>query len=78
MQKKLFALLISILLAGISFAGAPRTGMPDNNPLAAKYRTTLFNRFLTYTTYDSQSNDDQDITPEQIETAKKLYEQIKS
>lgn len=52
--------------------------LPNNTALAAQYRTQLFDRFLTYTTYDSQSDNDQDITPEQIETAKKLYEQIKS
>lgn len=54
------------------------SAVSDNFKLAAKYRTTMFNRFLKYTTYDSQSNDNMDITPEQIETAKKLYEEVKA
>ena len=47
-----------------------------NASLAAKYRTTMLDRFMKYTTYDSQSSDAADITPEQIETAKKLYAEI--
>ena len=49
-----------------------------NASLAAKYRTTMLDRFMKYTTYDSQSSDAADITPEQIETAKKLYAEIKN
>ena len=49
---------------------------PDNSNLAAKYRPVLMERFLKYTTYDSQSDNNQDITPEQIETAKKLFTEI--
>ncbi len=49
---------------------------PDHTTLAAKYRPLLLERFLKYTTYNSQSSNDQDITPEQIETAQKLYEEI--
>lgn len=48
----------------------------QNAKLAAKYRSAMLDRFLTYTTYDSQSNDNVSITPEQIETAKKLYAEI--
>ena len=76
-MKKITALL-SVLLFSMTLFAAPRTPLPDNRPLAAKYRKTLFERFLKYTTYDSQSADDQDITPEQIQTAQKLYEEIKS
>lgn len=47
-----------------------------NASLAAKYRTAMLDRFMKYTTYDSQSSDAADITPEQIETAKKLYSEI--
>ena len=36
----------------------------------------MLDRFMKYTTYDSQSSDAADITPEQIETAKKLYSEI--
>ncbi len=75
MHKKLLAVLTSLLLVtSVAFAGKPT----DNRALASKYRTTLFERFLTYTTYDSQSDNDLDITPDQIETAKKLYDQIKA
>lgn len=48
----------------------------QNARLAAQYRAGMLNRFLKYTTYDSQSSDNQDITPEQIETAKKLFAEI--
>ena len=34
-----------------------------NASLAAKYRTTMLDRFMKYTTYDSQSSDAADITP---------------
>lgn len=49
-----------------------------NQKLASKYRSTLLNRFLKYTTYDSQSSETEPITQEQIETAQKLYEEIKT
>lgn len=48
----------------------------QNARLAAQYRAGMLNRFLKYTTYDSQSSDNQDLTPEQIETAKKLFAEI--
>ena len=49
-----------------------------NKNIAAKYRTLLLDRFLKYTTYNSQSSETEAITPEQIETAKKLYSELKS
>lgn len=42
------------------------------------YRQVLLERFLKYTTYDSQSSEKEEITDIQIETAKKLYAEIKS
>lgn len=42
------------------------------------YRQILLNRFLKYTTYDSQSSEKEQITDVQIETAKKLYAEIQS
>ena len=48
----------------------------QNARLAAQYRAGMLNRFLKYTTYDSQSSANQDLTPEQIETAKKLFAEI--
>ena len=72
-------LVISVALSLSTFAQADdvKNHRPNNGPLVAKYRQTLLNRFLTYTTYNSQSSNDQDITPEQIETANKLYKEIK-
>ncbi len=55
---------------------ARKTIGEQNAKLAAKYRTAMLNRFMKYTTYDSQSSDKMAITPEQIETAKKLYAEI--
>ncbi len=67
----------TLLAASMSYAGGINH-RPDHTTLAAKYRPVLLERFLKYTTYDSQSDNDQDITPEQIETAQKLYEEIKA
>lgn len=82
MPKKLLTVLTSLLLAtSLAFATTVtpvKRSTPKNNSLAAKYRTTLFERFLKYTTYDSQSSNDMDITPQQIETAQKLYTEIKA
>ncbi len=75
-MKKLCVLFVSLLFSTALIA-APLP-QPDNTPLATHYRPTLLQRFLTYTTYDSQSDNDQDITPEQIETAQKLYQEIKA
>lgn len=49
-----------------------------NKKVAAQYRQTLFNRFLQYVTYNSQSDYKQEITDGQIETATKLYQEIKN
>lgn len=42
------------------------------------YRQILLDRFLKYTTYNSQSSEKEQITDVQIETAKKLYAEIQS
>ena len=77
--------LCSIFLASIILFASPllqaktvKTHRPVHDSLVSKYRPALLERFLKYTTYDSQSNDDVAITPEQIETAQKLYEEIKA
>ncbi len=49
-----------------------------NRVLANRYRPTLLKRFLKYVTYNSQSSETEQITPNQIATAKKLYEEIKA
>lgn len=61
----------------VSFKDSARQRIGRQNArLAAQYRAGMLNRFLKYTTYDSQSSDNQDLTPEQIETAKKLFAEI--
>ena len=90
-MKKTVALFAAILLTGI-FPGTlqaspgnwtlPPRHILDigtkNKKLANQYRTTLLNRFLKYVTYNSQSSEKIQITPNQIETAKKLYAEIQS
>lgn len=88
-MKKLLALWLAVLLTGIFPAAAPsayagvtpgkstsRSIGAANKKLANQYRSTLLKRFLTYVTYNSQSKEDVPITPDQIETAKKLYAEI--
>ncbi len=58
--------------------GHPNDLAASNKALAAKYRKTMFGRFLTYVTYNSQSSYKEEITSGQIETAKKLFEEIKA
>ncbi|MBP5404021.1 MAG: tripeptide aminopeptidase PepT [Elusimicrobiaceae bacterium] len=69
---------IALFLAPLAQASGVKNHRPDNQALAAKYRPVLMERFLKYTTQDSQSDNDQDITPEQIETAKKLFAEIQT
>ena len=67
----------ALFLSSFCQAAGVSNRREDNGSLAAKYRPVLMERFLKYTTYDSQSSNDQDITPEQIQTAEKLYAEIK-
>ncbi len=83
--KHLIFLLAAFFLFGTgAFAqSAQTTTVSDriaktNMRLANHYRTTMLNRFLQYTTYDSQSSETEQITPVQIETAKKLHAEILS
>ena len=92
-MKKFLVLLLTVLLTGI-FPGNlhaaanwqlfPRTphqfigASIRNKRLAKQYRSTLLNRFLKYVTYNSQSQEDVQITPNQIETAQKLYAEIQA
>ena len=78
---KLWSALIAsaaLFFAPLAQASGVKNHRPDNQALAAKYRPVLMERFLKYTTQDSQSDNDQDITPEQIETAKKLFAEIQT
>ncbi len=45
---------------------------------ASQYRPNLLKRFLTYVSYNRQSSETEQITPDQIETAKKLYAEIQA
>ena len=45
---------------------------------AAAYRPALLERFLKYVSYDRQSSETEPITADEIETAHKLYEEIKA
>lgn len=56
----------------------PRNLAAVNKKIAAQYRQTMFDRFLKYVTYNSQSSYKEEITSGQIETAKKLFEEIKA
>ncbi len=53
-----------------------KTNPQVTNKIASQYRATLLDRFLRYVTYNSQSQEDVQITPSQIETAQKLYAEI--
>ena len=44
----------------------------------AQYRPALFERFLKYVSYNRQSDEKQAITQEEIETAQKLYAELKA
>ncbi len=73
-----FIVGVALFLAPLAQARGVQNHRPHHDALVAKYRPVLMERFLKYTTYDSQSANDQDITPEQIETANKLYAEIKT
>ncbi len=59
-------------------------GLPSKDPVkvlrafSAKYRPALLERFLKYVSYNRQSSETEQITPDQIETAQKLYTEIKA
>ncbi len=93
-MKKFFALLLALTLTGIlpgvlqADTSTPKNPLyatalknstgAANKKLANQYRQTLLNRFLNYVTYNSQSDYKKEITPDQIETAQKLYKEILS
>lgn len=98
MHKKLFTLLVSLLLlTSFSFAEqisfAPKVKKEELlntitriqakqhesfiRSFASKYRPQLLTRFLKYVTYNRQSSETEPITAGQIETAHKLYNEIK-
>lgn len=58
--------------------------LPSKDPVrtlrtfTAKYRPVLLERFLKYVSYNRQSSETEQITPDQIETAQKLYTEIKA
>lgn len=58
--------------------------LPAKDPIrnlrafAGKYRPVLLERFLKYVSYNRQSSETESITADQVETAKKLYAEIKA
>ena len=72
-----FTLHNQVTRAAVQAEASARTSGPRLlKKLADSYRATLLNRFLRYVTYNSQSQEDMQITPNQIETANKLYAEI--
>lgn len=74
----IFIASMALFLTPLAQAANVQKHRTFHSDLVAKYRPVLMERFLKYTTYNSQSANDQDITPEQIETAQKLFAEIKS
>ena len=72
------SLKIARQVVNSQLARGKNPGTPVNETLAKQYRSVLFSRFLKYVTYNSQSSYTEEITPNQIETAQKLYNEIKA
>lgn len=84
-----FIALLAVAALGLSNLNAYASSSTLTNQVTRKvahatlakqdsYRQVLLERFLKYTTYDSQSSEKEQITDVQIETAKKLYAEIQS
>lgn len=87
MRLKLLVVFLSLFAFTFSTVNAAEFTAPaikkpsyakKNQKLADSFRQKLFNRFITYTTHDSQSSETQEITQEQIDTAHKLMAELKS
>ena len=84
-----FIALLAVAALGLSNLNAYASSSTLTNQVTRKvahttlakqdsYRQVLLERFLKYTTYDSQSSEKEQITDVQIETAKKLFAEIQS
>lgn len=84
-----FIALLAVAALGLSNLNAYASSSTLTNQVTRKvahaslakqdsYRQVLLERFLKYTTYDSQSSEKKQITDVQIETAKKLFAEIQS
>ena len=84
-----FIALLAVAALGLSNLNAYASSSTLTNKVTRKvahttlakqdsYRQVLLERFLKYTTYDSQSSEKEQITDVQIETAKKLFAEIQS
>lgn len=84
-----FIALLAVAALGLSNLNAYASSSTLTNQVTRKvahttlakqdsYRQVLLERFLKYTTYDSQSSEKEQITAVQIETAKKLFAEIQS
>lgn len=86
MKRNYFIILFAVAILGFGQANAIAGDVTNSviRGIAGQvfqqdhYRKILLNRFLKYTTYNSQSSETEQITPNQIETAKKLYTEIQS
>ena len=74
MRLKLLVVFLSLFAFTFSTVNAAEFTAPaikkpsyakKNQKLADSFRQKLFNRFITYTTHDSQSSETQEITQEQ-------------
>ena len=73
-NKKLAGKITRKIYADIASTNSPKA----LRPFSAKYRPVLLERFLKYVSYNRQSSETEQITPDQIETAQKLYAEIKA
>ena len=88
MRLKMLVMFLSLFAFTFSTVNAATTGLnaPCNKPsyaqknqkLAKTFRQKLFDRFITYTTHNSQSSEREEITQEQIDTAHKLMDEMRS
>lgn len=90
MKGNHFVILSAILALGVGQINATAQNLTLSNAVQrgvarqtrqqrdSAYRQILLDRFLKYTTYDSQSSETEQITDVQIETAKKLYTELQS
>jgi tripeptide aminopeptidase len=87
MRLKLLVVFLSLFAFTFSTVNATPTSSffntkssyaKKNEKLAKSFRQKLFDRFITYTTHNSQSSETEAITQEQIDTAHKLMDELTS
>lgn len=88
MKRNHFIILLAISVLGLGQANAIAGNVANSvirsvvqaqkSLKESNYRQILLDRFLKYTTYNSQSSETEQITPGQIDTAQRLYAEIQS